>query len=348
MAVGNPYAISFGRIPKQYIGRDLIVDEIIESLESDIPGEQSFKLTGVRGTGKTVTLTEIEKQMRELDNWIVVGIRSNSRIMESLVAELYNSVGFVTAFVDTQLNLSALGIGLNVSKRSPVASIEFALKEILRCIAEQNKRVLVTIDEVRKTDSLVDFVQEFQILIRQEMPIYLVVAGLYEDIESIENSEGLTFFLRAEKYEMKPLNYTLIRNDYEKTLGVTREVAEDLAIRTKGYPFAYQAIGKYMWDSGQHELSDDVLARVDEALSEKVYKKIWAELTGRDRFFLKFIVTKDRMSVSDLLELTHKKHNEWSEPRKRLSEKGIIDVQVRGQISLKLPRLKEFVENQID
>ena len=39
-------------------------------------------------------------------------------------------------------------------------------------------------------------------------------------------------------------------------------------------------------------------------------------------------------------------YNEWSEPRKRLSEKGIIDTKTRGIISLKLPRLKEFVESQ--
>ena len=63
---------------------------------------------------------------------------------------------------------------------------------------------------------MIDFVQEFQILIREELPIYLIVAGLYEDIESIENTDGLTFFLRATKYEMTPLNHTSIRDDYQK------------------------------------------------------------------------------------------------------------------------------------
>ena len=41
-----------------------------------------------------------------------------------------------------------------------------------------------------------------------------------------------------------------------------------------------------------------------------------------------------------------KKHNEWSVPRKKLSEKGIIDVETRGQISVRLPRFKEFVGKQ--
>ena len=60
----NPYAITFGRIPNQYISRDILIDTIIETLVSDIVEEQAFKLTGVRGAGKTVTLTAIEKKLR--------------------------------------------------------------------------------------------------------------------------------------------------------------------------------------------------------------------------------------------------------------------------------------------
>ena len=72
-----------------------------------------------------------------------------------------------------------------------------------------------------------------------------MVAGLYEDIESIENTDGLTFFLRATKFEMTPLNITYIRSDYQNTLGVSYDDAEKMAFITKGYAFAYQVLGKY-------------------------------------------------------------------------------------------------------
>ena len=174
--------------------------------------------------------------------------------------------------------MSKFGIGVNVSKKSPVASLDYALKEILKKIAQNNKKVLITIDEARKTDAMIDFIQEFQILIREELPIYVIVAGLYEDIDSLENADGLTFFLRATKCEMTPLNRS--------------------------------------------------------------------ELSPTDKWFMQFIVQKDQMQASDLLDITKKKHNEWSVPRKKLSEKGIIDVETRGQISVRLPRFKEFVEKQ--
>lgn len=225
--------------------------------------------------------------------------------------------------------------------------MDVILKKILGEVKKKNKKVLVVIDEARKTDELVDFIQEFQILIRNEFPIYLIAAGLYDDIESLENADGLTFFLRADKYEMKPLNLTIIEDDYEKTLGVTEEIARQLAEMTKGYAFAYQAIGKYMWESGDKQISKTVLALVDEALAEKVYDKIWSELREKEKWYLSFIVKKDMISATELLELTKTKHNEWSEPRKRLIEKGIIDGAERGIVKVKLPRFKEYVETRL-
>lgn len=342
----SPYAISFGRIPTQYICRRILVDEIIDTLNSDVIEEQAFKLTGIRGTGKTVTLTTIEKSLRESDDWIIIDLKANSDMMTDLVANLYTKVPFITKFIDANLNLSAFGIGIGITQKSPAASLDAALEMLLTEIKKRNKKVLIAIDEARKTEAVVDFIQEFQILIRKELPIYLIVAGLYEDIELIENSDGLTFFLRAAKYEMTPLNITVIKADYKKTLGLTEDVAYELAVMTKGYAFAYQAFGKYMWESGEKTITEDVLILVDEALREKVYEKVWSELSPKDRWFLSYIVQKDSMEVSELLEMTKKKHNEWSEPRKRLIDKGIIDGSIRGVISLKLPRLKEFVESK--
>lgn len=162
-------------------------------MESEIVEEQAFKLTGIRGTGKTVTLTAIERKMRENEEWIVVGVKSNANITEDLVGNLYSAVPFIAAFMDAELNLSRFGIGVNIRSQSPVASLDYALKRILEEVKRKGKRVLVTIDEARKTEAMIDFVQEFQILIWEELPIYMIAAGPYEDIESLENAEGLTF-----------------------------------------------------------------------------------------------------------------------------------------------------------
>ena len=344
----NPYSISFGRIPARFISRDVTVVDILDALNADEPTEMAFKLTGIRGAGKTVTLSEIERELREDDNWIVVDLKSGGEITNDLVSELYSREDFITKYVDAKLNLSAFGIGLKVSKKSPVSSIDVALRNLIEEIAKKKKKILVVIDELRKTDAIVDFIQTFQILIRADLPIYLIVAGLYEDIESVENTDGLTFFLRAESVEMTPLSMGIIREDYRQTLGLPYETAEKLANMTKGYAFAYQVFGKYMWDAGGKEVSDLVLAQVDNALATKVYNKLWSELSETEKWYMSFIVRKEKMPVSELLELTKKTHSDWSRPRQKLKEKRIIDTSDRGEIRLLLPRFKEFVDGAIN
>lgn len=347
MSQNNPYTIGFGKLPSEFISRNTIIDSITEAFTSDRPDEQAFKITGMRGTGKTVTLTALGKRFREDREFIVLDLNCGDDILTDLAAELYSEIPSLTKFIDANLNLSAFGIGINLSRKAPVASINAALKRLLQEIKKQNKRLLILMDEVRKTKGLTDFIQSFQIFIRNELPIYMVVAGLYEDIESIENSDGITFFMRATKYEMTPLNIAYIMDSYRRNLSVTVEEAQSLALMTKGYAFAYQVLGKYMWDAPEKKLSDQVLAQFDETLSEKVYKKIWYELADKDRFFLRFIMQKDRMSVKELLETAGQSHSAWSVPRKRLSDKGIIDVSMRGMITLRLPRFDKFVEMQL-
>lgn len=347
MTLKNPYTIGFGKIPSEIISRNTVIDSIYEAFTEDKPDEQAFKITGMRGTGKTVTLTAIGKKFREDKDFIVLDLNCTDNILTDLAAELYSEVPSLTKYIDANLNLSAFGIGINLSRRSPVASINSAVKNLLQEIKKQKKRLLILMDEVRRTPGLVDLIQSFQIFIRNELPVFMVIAGLYEDIESIENSDGITFFLRATKYEMTPLNISYIKDSYKKNLDITDDEAKELALMTKGYAFAYQVLGKYMWDSPKRELTGQVLKQFDDMLSDKVYRKIWSELAEKDRFFLRFIAKRDSILVKELLEESGQSHSAWSVPRKRLSDKGIIDVSMRGNITLKLPRFESFIETQL-
>ena len=131
-----------------------------------------------------------------------------------------------------------------------------------------------------------------------------------------ENEDNLTFLYRTPKLEMKPLNITRIRDRYSKIFGISSEKAMEMALITKGYAFAYHALGKYVWESENHELSDDVLFYFDEALSHYVYEKIWSELSTMDRKYMEYIVTKEEIEVSEVLRLASCKPNVFSQYRK--------------------------------
>ena len=115
----NPFSISFGKKPNQYIEREMIIDEITEEIES---GEnQCFMLTGVRGSGKTVTLTAIEQYFRKNKDVLVIDLNIERDMLTSLVAKLYDSgddtsagwgyvnasdpVGIVGEYLDKQAKL---------------------------------------------------------------------------------------------------------------------------------------------------------------------------------------------------------------------------------------------------
>lgn len=341
----NPFAISFGMVPLQYISRDIVINEIVEELDSEFVQNPCFMLTGARGSGKTVTMTAIEKKISESEDWIIIRLNPERNMLESLVAKLYDSKDYLTKFIDASINLSKFGIGINLTSKSPIADIESALEIILKEIKKKKKRLLVTVDEASNTAYMREFASSFQIMIREELPIYLIMAGLYENIRGIENEKNLTFLYRTPKYDMEPLNITIIADRYSKTMGMNHEKAMECALITKGYPFAYQALGKYLWEDDKHELNVEVLAKLDDALRHYVYSKIWSELSAKDKWYMSFIVQKEKMSVSEILELSKEKKNEFSQYRARLRNKGLINADSYGEISFRLPRFDVFVNN---
>lgn len=346
--INNPYAVAFGRIPTSYIKRDIVIDEVLSAFLSENVDSQCYKLTGVRGSGKTVTMTSIIRMLNEQGNWICIDLSASDNILHDLLAIIYDKVPYMAQFIDAELNLSEHGIGITVSKNRPVASVDVAVGKVLNELKKKNKKLLVTIDEIVKNEETVHFIKFFQQMVREELPIYFIAAGLQGKIEELENTGGLTFFLRSDKLKMKPLNFLLIRSDYQNKLSVTKEVAEELAYITKGYAFAYQALGKYMWEEKENYVSENVLNKMDAALADGAYRIIWRELSESEKMYVSFLCKKDEMDVSELLELTKKKASDWTRPRKNLIDKDLIEPTGRGTVKFVLPRFDVFLSYEIN
>ena len=70
----NPFSLSFGKEPVSLINRNVQSYEIIDTFEDENPAYQVCMITGVRGSGKTVMLTEINKTFRAEEDWIVIDL----------------------------------------------------------------------------------------------------------------------------------------------------------------------------------------------------------------------------------------------------------------------------------
>ena len=57
--MGNPFTLSFGKKPAEFISRISQTNQILDDLNSENPSSQVYMITGVRGAGKTVMMTNI-------------------------------------------------------------------------------------------------------------------------------------------------------------------------------------------------------------------------------------------------------------------------------------------------
>ncbi len=85
---------------------------------------------------------------------------------------------------------------------------------MLEQIQQDGKRLLITIDEAANSENIRIFASSFQIFLRRDYPIYLLMTGLYENLYDLQNDKSLTFLYRAPKLMLEPLNYTAVRKHY--------------------------------------------------------------------------------------------------------------------------------------
>lgn len=340
----NPYSLLFGKAPSQLISRIVQQDEIFQNFTADKPSQQIYVITGVRGVGKTVFLTKTADEFRKMNDWIVVELNPNRNLLESLAAKLSSENILAKIFQRSKINLSFFGIGLEVSGVAPITDIKTALSKMIESLGKHGKRLLIEIDEVSNTQAMREFAGAFQIFVRQNLPVFLLATGLYENVRELQNTKNLTFLYRAPKIELGPLNLGAMASNYAETFNINRETAVNMAEFTKGYSFAFQVLGYLTWRSGGSYL--DVRDEYRQYLEEYVYEKMWFELSETDQQVARAIAKSHDGRILGIREELGMSTNQFNPYRKRLIDKGIVNGAVHGYVSFTLPLFDEFVREQ--
>lgn len=342
----NPYTLTFGKEPTQLIARAPQSQEIIDSFKSDISSQQIYMITGIRGAGKTVFMTETAHRIVSEKNWISIELNPERDLLNSLASKLASENELARIFQSAEINLSFFGFGLEVKSAAPITEIETALQKMLTSLQKKGKRLLITIDEVTNTPQMRSFAAAFQIFLRQNLPIYLLMTGLYDNINSLQNEKSLTFLYRAPKIQLGPLNIGTIAEDYKTVLNLSEENSLELAKETKGYSFAFQVLGYFAWDHGFNTKECKLLAR--QYLDEYSYDKIWSELSRKDKEILYGITRCESRRISDIRELLNLSTNEFNPYRQRLIRKGLVSGDERGYLRILLPFFDRYVLEHYD
>ena len=337
----NPFDISFGKKPVETISRFHQSREIKDAFRSDPVTQQIFMLTGVRGSGKTVLMNSVAKDLEDEPGWVVVRLNPERDLLQAMGAKLCSNPECAELFRQARMNLSLFGFGIEIEGAPVITDVEAALERMLKSLQKHGRRILVTIDEVTNNQFMRTFCSAFQILIGQALPVFLLMTGLFENIEELQNEKNMTFLYRAPKIRMEPLNIGTIASRYGHIFSLPSDKASEMAFYTKGYPFAFQALGFCMWN--HREEPEVAMEEYRQLLEEYVYEKLWSELSPKDKYILRGIAQCPDGRVRSVNEYLGLKNDEINQYRRRLIRKGIIDGEEYGRLRFTLPLFERFV-----
>ena len=203
----NPFTTTFSKTPEYTYIATPKTSEILENFSYENPSESVYKITGVRGSGKTVILAKIESELRSEINkekgWIVLDLNPTRDMLGQIAAMLHKDGFGKNDTKNASINISANilgsggGFGYSSEKGNDFFDIGVEVETMLQQAQKKGKKILVGIDEVSKSSEMIKFASEYGRWLRAGYPVYLVCTGLYENIQEVSNVKNLTFFRRA-------------------------------------------------------------------------------------------------------------------------------------------------------
>ena len=169
----NPFTLTFGKSPLEPVERPVQTKEIIDTFTAEQINQQMFIITGVRGSGKTVMMTEIARRLREKENWVVIELNPSTDLLQAMLAKLNSNKVCAAIIKSAKIDLSFFGFGVAIEGVPAITDAETAIITILEKMKKSGKRLLVTIDEVTNNDFMKVFAGSFQIFVRQDLPVFL-------------------------------------------------------------------------------------------------------------------------------------------------------------------------------
>jgi len=340
----NPFNLTFGVKTENYIQRTKNYNDIINYFDEQDSFGKSYIISGIRGSGKTAMLTEIQEYYKSKEEWIVVELLSNQDMLEQFASKIIDITKYKKLSIDYSMSFSFVGLTFSISGKEKVLNINTLIENILKDLKKRNINVLISIDDISKNGYLKTFTQEFQYLIRNNYQVYLLMTGLYNNIYDLQNDKSLTFLLRTPKITIDPLLLSNISSKYQTIFDVPKEDANKMALLTKGYAFCYQLLGRIMWDKNKKMYDNDVLDVLDQTLYEYSYERIYEELSDVDKKIISVFKENRIYLANEIIEKSDIDIKLYSQYRDRLIKRGIIISRGYGKIELSLPRFNESID----
>lgn len=354
---------SFGNRPDQLVGREDVLDTIMEGLNSYIgSSERATLIIGQRGMGKTAMLLETADRAKDLD-YVAVRVTCGENMLDNLI-ELLQKEG--SEFIKDKkvpikgFSAGALGfsVGLIFTEEAQ-KNFGFRVKLEMICekLAEAGKRVLILVDEVDPSVvQMRELATTYQELVGEEADVSMVMAGLPSAISDILNYKTLTFLNRAQRITLGLIPVSEVEAYYHSafvraSISAPPEIIKEAADQTYGFPYQIQLVGYYLskMSEGGKQVDKEMLSRVRDVVSDeidtKVFQAMLNPLSDRDISILKAMAEIGvNVKTNEIAKSTGITHGTMQTYRKRLMDAGIIFSPRRGELEFILPPLADYLK----
>lgn len=160
-------------------------------------------------------MTSIASECLE-KNWIVINVNVSSAnsILSQIAIELSHDSRIQKKHEFKNMSLSFGGLSVEIGNKERDTNYEYEAKRLLHIAKKYKYRVLITMDEVTNCAAVRQFSGAFQIWVREGLPVYLLMTGLYENIRELQDEKTLTFLYRAPRIDLDPLSLFEIKENY--------------------------------------------------------------------------------------------------------------------------------------
>jgi AAA ATPase-like protein len=379
----NPYTPNAGARPPALVGRDdqlATFDILLDRLERGYT-EQSMIITGLRGVGKTVLLSEFGEKARGRD-WAVVeaeitknmelGPRLAQLIRSALLQiapkakwrdRAKRAAGILKSFsvtvnadgsVSGGLNVDAVeGLGDSGSLADDVTDVLVALGEAAK---EHGRGAIFLFDEIqflgiRELEALIAGLHKS---VQRRLPITLVGAGLPQIPrlagEAKSYSERLFKFPDIGKLPPTDAGRALVDPAAAEDVNLSEDAVRFIVDYTEGYPYFLQEYGKIVWD----EASSSPITRSDaegcceivEAKLDGSFFRVRAERTTElELQYLRAMAElgPEPQRASDVARVLGRTTAQLGPPRSRLIEKGLLYTPGYGLAAFTVPQFDRYM-----
>ena len=357
-ASANPFKPTAGAEPPVLAGRKKVIDDFTDGL-TEGPGAPGrlMRISGPRGSGKTVLLTELGDIAKD-KGWVVVDETAGKGLVDRITERLARQLPEANASMDIDLGFVKAHAG--VSSGTGGADIRTVLDEAAGRIGK--KGVLVTVDEVQDADKgeMAAISQAVQHLIREKKDVAFVFAGLTMGVADFINGEAMTFLRRAKAEQLKSIPDDDVAAAFEKTFGdsgmpIAGNALSDAVAATGGYAYMVQLVGYNVWKVARRHFgespavtTEDVREGAEMAMGdyvEAVIEPALSRLSKRARSYLVEMSGSDGPSSTGCVAKSlGVPAQSLSSVRASLIAKQVIEpTEARGYVDFAIPWMREYV-----